>query len=155
MAPLAMPSAPPTAIPRAAALSRASAAPWQTPVCILADIGYINAHGTSTQVNDQVETLAIKKVFGAEAYKVPVSSSKSMLGHLIAAAGAVELITSVMALRRGVLPPTINYEVPDPECDLDYIPNVAREKRVRHVLSNSFGFGGQNVSLVVSQFVDG
>ena len=116
------------------------------------DIGYINAHGTSTQVNDKVETLAVKKVFGEDAYLVPLSSSKSMLGHLIAAAGAVELIISVMAIRQGVLPPTINYEVPDPECDLDYVPNEAREKRVRHVLSNSFGFGGQNVSLVVSRF---
>jgi 3-oxoacyl-[acyl-carrier-protein] synthase II len=118
----------------------------------LADIGYINAHGTSTQVNDKVETLAIKKVFGDGAYAIPVSSSKSMLGHLIAAAGAVELIISIQALRRGVLPPTINYEVPDPECDLDYIPNAPREKRVRHVLSNSFGFGGQNISLIVSRF---
>jgi 3-oxoacyl-[acyl-carrier-protein] synthase II len=116
------------------------------------DIGYINAHGTSTQVNDRVETLAIKKVFGDGAYQVPISSSKSMLGHLIAAAGAVELIISVEALRRGVLPPTINYENPDPDCDLDYIPNAPREKRVRHVLSNSFGFGGQNVSLIVSRF---
>ncbi len=116
------------------------------------DIGYINAHGTSTQVNDRVETLAIKKVLGDAAYKTPVSSSKSMLGHLIAAAGAVELIITVMALVRGVLPPTINYEVPDPECDLDYIPNEARERRVRHALSNSFGFGGQNISLIVSRF---
>jgi 3-oxoacyl-[acyl-carrier-protein] synthase II len=118
------------------------------------DIGYINAHGTSTQVNDKVESLAIKKVFGEGAYQVPVSSSKSMLGHLIAAAGAVELIISIMAMRQGVLPPTINYEVPDPECDLDYIPNTAREKRVQHVLSNSFGFGGQNISLIISQFRD-
>jgi 3-oxoacyl-[acyl-carrier-protein] synthase II len=117
-----------------------------------ADIGYINAHGTSTQVNDKVESLAIKKVFGDGAYQIPVSSSKSMLGHLIAAAGAVELIISVMAMRRGLLPPTINYEVPDPECDLDYIPNAAREKRVSHVLSNSFGFGGQNISLIASRF---
>jgi 3-oxoacyl-[acyl-carrier-protein] synthase II len=115
-------------------------------------IGYINAHGTSTQVNDRVETLAIKKVFGDGAYQIPISSSKSMLGHLIAAAGAVELIISIMALRKGVLPPTINYETPDPDCDLDYIPNVAREKKVHHILSNSFGFGGQNISLIVSEF---
>lgn len=117
-------------------------------------IGYVNAHGTSTQVNDKVESLAIKKVFGEGAYSLPISSSKSMLGHLIAAAGAVELITCVMTIRKGVLPPTINYETPDPECDLDYIPNQAREKRVDHVLSNSFGFGGQNVSLIVSRFKD-
>jgi 3-oxoacyl-[acyl-carrier-protein] synthase II len=119
-----------------------------------ADIGYINAHGTSTQVNDRVETLAIKRVFGDAAYQVPVSSSKSMLGHLIAAAGAVELIISTQALLQGVLPPTINYEVPDPECDLDYIPNQAREKHADHALSNSFGFGGQNISLIVSRFKD-
>jgi 3-oxoacyl-[acyl-carrier-protein] synthase II len=117
------------------------------------EIGYINAHGTSTQVNDRTESIAIKKVFGDGAYQIPVSSTKSMLGHLIAAAGGVELIISVCALRRGVLPPTINYEAPDPDCDLDYIPNVAREKKVRHVLSNSFGFGGQNISLIVSEFV--
>lgn len=116
------------------------------------DIGYVNAHGTSTQVNDRVELLAIKKVFGEHAYKLAVSSSKSMLGHLIAAAGAVELIICVMTIRQGVVPPTINYEVPDPECDLDYVPNTAREQRVRHVLSNSFGFGGQNISLIVSRF---
>jgi 3-oxoacyl-[acyl-carrier-protein] synthase II len=118
-------------------------------------VGYINAHGTSTRVNDKVETAAIKKVFGEAAYRTPVSSSKSMLGHLIAAAGAVELIVCIQVLRNGVLPPTINYETPDPECDLDYVPNTAREKAVHHVLSNSFGFGGQNVSLVVSRFSDG
>src|SRR5262249_40674506 len=117
-------------------------------------IGYINDHGTSTRINDLVETMAIKKVFGEHAYRVPVSSSKSMLGHLIGAAGAVELITCVLALRRGVLPPTINYEHPDPECDLDYVPNQPREVPIRHALSNSFGFGGQNASLVVSRFLD-
>jgi len=116
------------------------------------DVGYINAHGTSTQVNDYVETKAIKEVFKDHAYKVPVSSIKSTLGHLIAAAGAVELMTCLMVIRDNVLPPTINYETPDPECDLDYIPNVAREKRIDIALSNSFGFGGQNITLAVKRF---
>ncbi|QJW96110.1 beta-ketoacyl-[acyl-carrier-protein] synthase family protein [Frigoriglobus tundricola] len=118
------------------------------------DIGYINAHGTSTQANDSAETAGIKSVFGPYAYKVPVSSSKSMLGHLIAAAGVVELAITVMALRKGIVPPTINYQTPDPECDLDYVPNQAREVRFKHALSNSFGFGGQNIALVVSAFRD-
>ena len=118
------------------------------------DIDYVNAHGTSTQVNDRAETIAIKDVFGEYAYKLPVSSSKSMLGHLICAAGVVELITCVETIRNGVMVPTINYETPDPDCDLDYVPNRAREKKVSRALSNSFGFGGQNVSLIVSRFVD-
>jgi len=118
----------------------------------LDQIQYINAHGTSTTVNDRVETLAVKQVFGEQAYKIPVSSTKSMLGHLIAAAGATELIYCLLAIRDNVVPPTINYENPDPDCDLDYVPNQARQKRCDHVLSNSFGFGGQNITLVASRF---
>ena len=117
-------------------------------------VGYINAHGTSTPQGDLAETKAIKEVFGDHAYELAVSSTKSVLGHLFGAAGAVEAMMCVLALHEGVLPPTINYRTPDPECDLDYIPNQARAKRIDHALSNSFGFGGQNVSLIVSRFVN-
>jgi 3-oxoacyl-[acyl-carrier-protein] synthase II len=113
------------------------------------DIGYVNAHGTSTEQGDVAETRAIKEVFGAHAYRVPVSSTKSMLGHLLGASGGVELIATVLTVKHGVIHPTINYETPDPECDLDYVPNQAREVRVRRAISNSFGFGGHNCCLVV------
>ena len=115
-------------------------------------IDYINAHGTSTKVNDQVETLACKQALGEYAQETPVSSIKSMMGHLIAAAGSVEAITCLLAINRNVLPPTINYETPDPNCDLDYIANAPRETKVTTCLSNSFGFGGQNVSLIFREF---
>lgn len=116
------------------------------------EVGYVNAHGTSTQVNDRVETAAVKGSLGDCSKDVAVSSIKSMTGHLIAAAGSVEAITCLMAINEGVLPPTINYETPDPDCDLDYVPNIARETKLKHAISNSFGFGGQNVSLVLSEF---
>lgn len=116
------------------------------------EIDYINAHGTSTAVNDKVETLAIKQALGEDAYRTPVSSTKSMMGHLIAAAGSAEAIVCLLSIRDNLLPPTINYTTPDPNCDLDYVPNVVREKEVQTCLSNSFGFGGQNISLILSRF---
>lgn len=122
--------------------------------CNPEEIHYINAHGTSTAVNDKVETLAIKQAFGAQAYKTPVSSTKSMMGHLIAAAGSAEAIVCLLAIQDQLLPPTINYQTPDPNCDLDYVPNQIREGTVHKALSNSFGFGGQNISLIFSRFED-
>ncbi|QDT34215.1 beta-ketoacyl-ACP synthase II [Thalassoglobus polymorphus] len=116
------------------------------------DVDYINAHGTSTAVNDKVETLAIKQALGQDAYKTPVSSTKSMMGHLIAAAGSAEAIVCLLTMQDDIVPPTINYSTPDPNCDLDYIPNELRERKVDHALSNSFGFGGQNISLILSRF---
>lgn len=116
------------------------------------DISYINAHGTSTPFNDKIETFAIKQVFGEHAYKIPVSSTKSMTGHLLGAAGGLEAGISILALYHQLIPPTINYETPDPECDLDYVPNKARSAKMQYVLSNSFGFGGTNAALIFKRF---
>jgi len=116
------------------------------------DIDYVNAHGTSTPLNDKTETLVIKQVFGEHAFHVPVSATKSMIGHLIGAAGAVELIATTLALEHQTLPPTINYEIPDPSCDLDYVPNVARKAKIDVALKNSFGFGGKNSALVMKKY---
>ncbi|HQV95584.1 MAG TPA: beta-ketoacyl-ACP synthase II, partial [Anaerolineales bacterium] len=118
----------------------------------LTDIHYINAHGTSTTLNDKSETAAIKSVFGKQAYAIPISSTKSMTGHLLGASGAVEAIFSIQAIRESILPPTINYNTPDPECDLDYVPNKPRSVAVKHAMSNSFGFGGHNATLVISRY---
>jgi len=118
----------------------------------LQDIQYINAHGTGTQLNDKSETAAIKTVFGEQGYRIPVSSTKSMTGHLLGAAGALEAILCVKALQNQVIPPTINYETPDPACDLDYVPNHARSEVLQHVMSNSFGFGGHNATIILSRF---
>jgi nodulation protein E len=116
------------------------------------DIGYINAHGTGTPANDPTESKAIRRVFGEHANELAISSTKSMHGHALGAAGAIELVAAVGALREGVIPPTANFIDPDPECDLDYVPNVAREKKVRAVLSNSFAFGGLNAVIALKRF---
>ena len=115
-------------------------------------VGYINAHGTGTSLNDLSETKAVKAAFGAQAYKTPISSTKSMTGHMMGATGALEAIFCVQAVREGLLPPTIHYETPDPECDLDYVPNKAREAKVNVAISNAFGFGGHNAVLVVRKY---
>ena len=116
------------------------------------DVNYINAHGTSTPFNDKIETLAIKSVFKQKVDDLFVSSSKSMLGHLLGAAGAVEAIITIKALQTGIFPPTINYNTPDPDCNLNYIPNKAIEKNINYALSNAFGFGGHNASLLFKKF---
>jgi 3-oxoacyl-[acyl-carrier-protein] synthase II len=124
-----------------------------TTACVVPEeVDYINAHGTGTRLNDASETRAIKEVFGERAHKIPISSNKSMIGHILTAAGAIEAIASVMTIRSGIIPPTINYETPDPECDLDYVPNVARKADVTTCLSNSFGMGGQNCCLVLRRY---
>jgi 3-oxoacyl-[acyl-carrier-protein] synthase II len=116
------------------------------------DIDYINAHGTSTLLNDKSETAAIKTVFGEHAYQVPISSTKSMTGHLLGATGAFEALVCVKAILEGIIPPTINYETPDPLCDLDYTPNQSRLATLKYVMSNSFGFGGHNATIILSKF---
>ena len=116
------------------------------------ELGYINAHGTGTLLNDQSETRAVKAAFGEKAYEIPISSTKSMTGHMMGATGALEVIFCVQAIRQGILPPTVHYETPDPECDLDYIPNEAREKKINLAISNAFGFGGHNAVLAIRKY---
>lgn len=132
-----------------AAMKHAGLTPEQ-----MADLTYVNAHGTSTQYNDSMETVALKAIFGDQAARLPISSTKSMLGHMIGAACAIEMSACAMALTSGVLPPTINYRTPDPDCDLNYIPNTAIQKDVRYAINNSFGFGGHNVSLIIARVDD-
>ena len=117
------------------------------------EIDVIFAHGTSTLLNDVVETKAIKTAFGERAYRIPISATKSMVGHLLGAAGAISALAAVLAMRDGIVPPTVNLENPDPECDLDYVPQVARKQSVRAAMVNAFGFGGQNVVLIVKEYV--
>jgi 3-oxoacyl-(acyl-carrier-protein) synthase len=118
----------------------------------LQDVDYINAHGTSTPLNDALETVAIKQLFGDRAYQIPISSTKSMIGHSLGASGSLEAVACLKTISEGVIHPTINYQDPDPECDLDYVPNHSRQSDVRVVLSNAFGFGGQNACLVFRKF---
>jgi 3-oxoacyl-[acyl-carrier-protein] synthase II len=116
------------------------------------DIDYINAHGTSTDLNDKLESFAVKKVFGEHAYKLNISSTKSMTGHLLGASGGIEFVATVLSILNNKIHPTINYENPDPDCDLNYTPNKAIEKTVRYAMSNSFGFGGHNASLIIGKY---
>jgi 3-oxoacyl-(acyl-carrier-protein) synthase len=115
-------------------------------------VDYINAHGSGTQTNDPLETMAIKHIFGEHAYNIPVSSTKSMVGHAMGAAGAIEALSTVMTVQNSIIPPTINLNTPDPECDLDYVPNVARQKEVNIAMSNSFGLGGQNACILFGKY---
>lgn len=116
------------------------------------DVDYINAHGTGTMLNDVSETRGLKKAFGENAYRIPVSSTKSMTGHMMGATGALEAIFCTMSIRENIIPPTINYQTPDPECDLDYVPNDARDSRISVALNNAFGFGGHNSVLVIREY---
>jgi len=138
--------------PQARGGARAMAAAVQEAGWKPEDVDYVNAHGTSTPFNDRLETLAIKEVFGEHAYKLAVNSTKSMTGHMLGAAGAVEFIVSVLTMREGIIHPTVNLEEADPDCDLDYVPNIARKQQVRKAITNSLGFGGHNASLAVARW---